>query len=70
VFEYVDTFPVLLLEAVEEFVFDEFPEFDSVELPLFFTADDPPVAVAEPPVAVLVEFPPVAFDVLAELLED
>src|SRR5271170_6379422 len=42
------------------FVLDEFPELVNVELPLFFTADDPPVLVAEPPVDVLVEFPPVA----------
>jgi hypothetical protein len=72
--------PVLLFDAEEfaeppappcalllfVFVLDEFPELANVELPLFFTADEPPCAVEEPPVAVLVEFPPAALEVLFE----
>jgi hypothetical protein len=75
---YVEVFPLLLF-ATEEFaeppeppcalllfVLEEFPELANVEFPLFFTADAPPVAVDEPPVAVLFEFPPVALEVLFE----
>jgi len=54
--------------AVLLFVLDEFPELVSVEFPLFLTADETPVTVAEPPEAVLVEVPPVAAEVLEELL--
>ena len=56
--------------AVLLFVLDEFPELVSVEFPLFFTADDTPVTVADPPEAVLVEFPPVAFDEELEFVEE
>ena len=49
--------------AVVLFVLDEFPELVNMELPLFFTTEDPPVAVAEPPVDVLVELPPVTLEV-------
>jgi hypothetical protein len=75
---YVDVFPLLLFVAEEFadppeppwalllFVLEEFPELVNVEFPLFFTADAPPVAVEEPPAAVLFEFPPVALEVLFE----
>lgn len=63
---YVDVLPVLLFASLA----DEFPELVNVELPLFFTADDTPVTVAEPPEAVLVEVPPVALDEELEFVEE
>lgn len=67
--------------ALFVFVLEELPELLIVEFPAFFKTDTPPVAVEEPPVAVLAEFPPlevldefalefvVAVELLLELLD-